>query len=110
MSHQELHLTLARAEAGMTLARTLLDTQGQVLMVQGSKLSDATISTLRRRQVTELWVLDPQSPTVDLQAQKTALRQYHQERLARLFRHIGNSADDRYLLDIMSRYRGSEPS
>lgn len=47
---------------------------------------------------------------LDTEEQKAALRQHHQERLSRLFRLVGESADDRYLLDIMTRYRGMEPS
>lgn len=37
-------------------------------------------------------------------------RQQHQERLTRLFRHTGDSQDDRYLLNLMMRYRDIEPS
>jgi hypothetical protein len=49
---------------------------------------------------------------LDIEGQQAALRQHHQsqqhqERLARLFRLVGDSADERYLLDIMARYRGT---
>jgi hypothetical protein len=47
---------------------------------------------------------------LDIEAQQAALlqlSQQHQERLARLFRLVGDSADERYLLDIMARYRGT---
>jgi hypothetical protein len=50
--------------------------------------------------------LDP----ADADARQVALRRHHQERLARLFRRVGDSADDRYLIDVMRRYRGIEPS
>lgn len=46
---------------------------------------------------------------VDAEALQVALRQHHQERLRRLFRHVGDSADDHYLLGIMRRYRELEP-
>jgi hypothetical protein len=45
---------------------------------------------------------------LDSEEQKAALRQHHQERLARLFRLVGDSADERYLLNVMARYRGLE--
>lgn len=39
-----------------------------------------------------------------------APRLQHQERLTRLFRQSGNSADDRYLRQLMARYREVTPS
>ncbi len=42
--------------------------------------------------------------------QEAALRQRQQERLARLFRQVGDSADGRYLLQIMTRYRELKPA
>jgi hypothetical protein len=45
---------------------------------------------------------------LDTSAQEAARRQHHRERLTRLFRRIGDSADDRYLLELMRRYRGVE--
>lgn len=47
---------------------------------------------------------------LDASAQAATLRQHQHERLARLFRHAGESADDRYLLDLVTRYRGLDPS
>lgn len=35
--------------------------------------------------------------------------QESQDRLQRLFRLVGDSADGRYLLELMRRYRGLEP-
>ncbi|MDO8767110.1 MAG: hypothetical protein Q7K57_00060 [Burkholderiaceae bacterium] len=53
----------------------------------------------------------PLAPALrDASAQAAMLRQHHRERLARLFRHAGESADDRYLLDLVTRYRGLDPS
>ncbi len=46
---------------------------------------------------------------VDGEARQVALRQHHRERLRRLFRLVGDSEDDHYLLGIMRRYRGLEP-
>ena len=44
------------------------------------------------------------------QDNKETLRQHHLQRLARLFRHVGESDDDRYLLNLMIRYRTVESS
>ena len=43
-------------------------------------------------------------------AQDAVLRQHQEKRLARLFLHAGDHADDRYLRDLMARYRGLIPS
>jgi hypothetical protein len=51
----------------------------------------------------------PQPQAADVKARESS-RQPHQERLARLFRHVGSGADDRYLMDIMGRYRGIKAS
>ena len=44
------------------------------------------------------------------QVPDAALQQRQQARLARLFRHVGDNADDRYLRELLTRYRGGEPS
>lgn len=45
-------------------------------------------------------------PAAACTAQPVALRQHQQERLAHLFRRVGDGADDRYLQDLIARYRG----
>lgn len=52
----------------------------------------------------------PAPALLDASAQAVTLRQHQRERLARLFRHAGDGADDRYLLNLMTRYRGLEAS
>ena len=39
---------------------------------------------------------------------EATLRPHHQERLARLFRRAEGGADEHYLLEILTRYRGIE--
>lgn len=58
----------------------------------------------------------PLLATVDMPANTPATpgdpaapRRQHQERLTRLFRQSGDSADDRYLLHLMTRYREVDP-
>ena len=43
---------------------------------------------------------------VEASAQDAVLRQHQEKRLARLFMHAGDHADDCYLRDLMTRYRG----
>ena len=46
------------------------------------------------------------SDMVAARAQVAFLYENQQTRLARLFRHVGDNADDLYLRDLMIRYRG----
>lgn len=52
----------------------------------------------------------PAQAQFDAKDNEKALRQHHLERLARLFRDVGESEDDRYLLNLMTRYRTAESS
>lgn len=111
MNPQECHLTLAQATAGMTLARNLLDAKGQVLMTQGTQLSSTTLTALARRDVTKLWVLlEAPTQATDLKVLEAAQRRHHKERLARLFRHVGENPDGHHLMNLMARYREVELS
>ena len=111
MTPQELHLPLEQATAGMTLARNLLDAKGQILMTQGMQLNATSIAGLARRDVTKLWVrCDETEQTTDFKAQEAAQRQHHKERLAQLFRHIGETPEGRSLMNLMAHYRKIDPS
>lgn len=111
MNPQECHLTLEQATAGMTLARNLLDAKGRVLMPHGTQLSAATITVLARRDVTKLWVLlETPTQATDIKSLEAAQRQHHKERLARLFRHVGENPDGRHLMNLMAHYREVELS
>jgi predicted mannosyl-3-phosphoglycerate phosphatase (HAD superfamily) len=51
-----------------------------------------------------------QAQTGDDRARPVALRQYHQQRVARLFRQVGEGAEDLYLQDLIVRYRELDPT
>ena len=51
MSRRNYQITLDEARPGMVLSDDLLDTLGQTLLPAGSILSDASIASLRRREV-----------------------------------------------------------
>lgn len=48
-------------------------------------------------------LLTEQAP---VRAPDAALQQHQLARLARLFRHVGDNADDRFLRELLIRYRG----
>ena len=112
MNNHALLLKLSQIKPGAILARDVLDSNGRVLAIQGSEINDATLAGLSRRDITEVWALTPalQAPPEDDQVRNAELLQHHQQRLTRLFRHSSNGVDDMYLLNLMNRYRGIEPS
>lgn len=112
MSNQALLFKLDQVKLGAILARDVLDSNGRVLAIQGSEITDATLAGLSRRDITEVWALTSalQALPEDDQVRNAGLLQHQQQRLTRLFRHSSNGVDDMYLLDLMSRYRGIEPS
>lgn len=55
-------------------------------------------------------LLDTAEPAADLKAREAAQRLHHQERLVRLFRHVGENPDGRHLMNLMARYREVELS
>ena len=106
MNYQEVCLPLKDVGVGMTLARSVSDLRGHVLMASGTELDGATINALRRRDVSEVWVLPVIPPEAWILEKEAANIARNKERLARLFRHTGNSADDLYLYKLMASYRG----
>lgn len=68
------------------------------------------IAALHQRNVTALWVSDARTQTTSGTVSEIERRQHHQQRLTRLFRQSGASGDERYLRELMTRYRGAEPS
>jgi hypothetical protein len=64
---------------------------------------------LARIAASAILTRDEHASPVDAQSHETD-NGHHQKRLARLFRHGSDRAADRYLLDLMGRYRGVKSS
>jgi hypothetical protein len=109
MNGPERPFELARITAGAILARDVLDSNGQILINQGTAVTDMAIASLHRRGISHLWVRDDHESPVDIQNCEVDIG-HHQERLARLFRLGSDRVADRYLLDLMRRYRGVKSS
>lgn len=106
MSATEVQLTLTQTEVGMQLARALINANGQVLMPQGTVLTKAILSTLHKRDVTELWVTLPAPDGIDPDVHDAEeIRQHHKERLQRLFRKTTSTEENHFLQQLMHRYR-----
>jgi len=77
------HLALALVQPGMTLSDELLDVQGHVLLPQGTVLTEAMIALMPRHGIAALPIV---IEAVASQEELAAGIEYHEQRLARLFR------------------------
>lgn len=94
-------LDLDDAEAGMFLAADVLDHQGSVLLPAGAALTDALLTSMRRRGIDSVRVVDDAVSTQELEAERERIA----ARLARLFRRPGQSAADALLQSALGAYR-----
>ncbi|MYM30146.1 hypothetical protein SAMN05192549_11424 [Duganella sacchari] len=80
-------LTLAEVRPGMVLSDVLLDVQGNVLLPQGTALTEAMLALMPRHGIAVLPILkDEVTPEI-----VAATLQHHEARIAQLFRK--NDAD-----------------
>lgn len=95
-------IELADATAGMTLAASLLDDHGSILLPKDALLSDGVLASLRRRGVRNcvIWMPQGAEDTSGEEAAAHALA-----RLDRLFRHIRQDEPSAHLLNLLRAYR-----
>lgn len=101
MISRNLLLDIDDVETGMVLSSTLSDAHGGVLLPAGVELTDSMLTSLRRRGVDQVSVVNNKISDADLAAERQRL----QERLTRLFRHSGNAGANAQLNDSILRYR-----
>lgn len=94
-------LDLDDAEVGMILSASVLDHQGSVLLPAGAALTDTLLTSMRRRGIDTVQVIDDTVSTQDLDAERHRIA----ERLERLFRRSDKSAADTALQVGVSTYR-----
>jgi hypothetical protein len=94
-------LDLDAAEAGMVLAAEVLDHQGSVLLPAGAALTDALLTSMRRRGIDSVRVADDAVSTQELEAERERIA----ARLARLFRRPDQSAAATILQSALGAYR-----
>lgn len=101
MTGKYRELALDEAVAGMVLAASVLDHQGQVLLPAGATLTEAMLTSMRRRDIASVQlhgeVLTPQ--------QREAGRARIASQLQVLFRRSGRTAADAALLRGLQAYR-----
>jgi hypothetical protein len=94
-------LDLDDAQAGMILAVEVLDHQGSVLLPAGAPLTEPLLTSMRRRGIDCVQVVDDAVSTHDLEAERERIAL----RLAQLFRRAPAGAADAMLRAELSAYR-----
>ncbi|MES3025353.1 MAG: hypothetical protein V4857_27575 [Pseudomonadota bacterium] len=99
MSASYQHLPLAELRPGMILADTLLDQQGQVLLVQGAVLTEATIALMPRHGIELLPITIAGAPAPEAPDRAALAR-----RLDHLFRRNDIDDQDDWATGTLRRY------
>lgn len=97
-------LDLEDAEAGMTLSENVFDAKGGVLLPGKTVLTDALLTSLRRRGIDSICVLDDEVSEEELMEERERVRQ----RLEHLFRKCRNDRTCAVLQQHISAYRLGE--
>lgn len=101
MIARHLQLDLEEAEPGMILSTTLYDSHGGVLLPSGAELTESSLTSLRRRGIDQVNVVNDQISEADLAIERTRL----QERLAKLFRNCADKGASNSLQESIMQYR-----
>lgn len=101
MNSRSKQLDLDDAEAGMVLADAVLDAHGGVLLKAETALSDAILTSLRRRGIESVFVIDDTLSEEDLNAERERVR----AQLAHLFRQCRGQGASDALLQCITEYR-----
>jgi hypothetical protein len=96
MSHGNKLTPLAAAQPGMVLSDALLDGQGQVLLAQGTVLTEGVLASLGRHGVEMLPIGAASAAPAD--------PEQIQKRLDHLFRHNERDDDEDWATGILRRY------
>jgi hypothetical protein len=101
MINRYKQVSLEDAAAGMVLAAEVCDRQGNVLLAQGTELSDTLLRALERRGVDSVRIEDDRFSQEEL----GALREQVAHRLAHLFRNPHAGTADLLLREQLTAWR-----
>lgn len=97
-------LDLDDAAAGMVLSEDVLDGKGGILLPAKTELTDALLTSLRRRGIESVWVVNNEVSEEELRAERERV----QQRLAHLFRKCRDDRTCTVLLQHITAYRLGE--
>lgn len=101
MITRHLQLDLDDAEPGMILSNTLLDAHGGVLLPSGVELTESVLTSLRRRGIDQITVVNDRVSEADLAIERERL----QKSLANLFRNCADKGESNSLRESIMQYR-----
>lgn len=101
MIDRQLQLDLDDAEPGMILSTSIFDAHGGVLLPTGVELTESILTSLRRRGIDQVIVINDRVSEADLAIERERL----QERLAILFRNCADKGASNSLRESVMRYR-----
>lgn len=94
-------LDLDDATAGMVLSEAVLDADGAVLFPSATSLTDAMLTSLQRRGITTVFVVNDDLSEADVKAERKRV----QQRLTVLFRRSGSNPACQALMQRIIEYR-----
>lgn len=101
MTHSSKQTPLDEALPGMVLADDLLDSQGHILLPQGTKLTEAIFVSMRRYDIETLPILTEELSVVE----EAAEIERHLQRLPILFRKNCDDKASLLLQQYVSKFR-----
>ena len=106
MITRHLQLDLDDAEPGMILSNTLLDAHGGVLLPSGVELTESVLTSLRRRGIDQITVVNDRISEADLAIERARL----QKGLDNLFRNSIDRGASNSLKESVMQYRMGDNS
>lgn len=90
--------------AGMVLAEAVHDSHGGVLLPSATTLTEAMLTSLRRRGIDSVFIVNNAISEAELEAERERIR----KRLAELFRHCSSNRACAVLAQRILEYRSGE--
>lgn len=101
MSATYHHLPVSQVQAGMSLSDELLDKHGNVLLPQGTVLTESMLALMPRHGIESLPIATAQQPS---EAEQAAGREQQLERIGRLFRKNDPDSDSDWATALLRRF------
>ncbi|MGZ3237533.1 MAG: hypothetical protein ACXU8A_09190 [Burkholderiaceae bacterium] len=104
MTNRSMQLPLSELTPGMVLSDDLRDSWGNILLPQGTKLTEVTLESLKRYEISTLPILSEELS----EAEETAKLEHQQQRIGILFRKSAEDKATHSLMQFMHKFRQGE--
>jgi hypothetical protein len=103
MSQSGQILAIEGIQPGMTLAEAIRDRHGNVMLTEGTTLTEAHLAALRQRGVASALIVAEQAPPTTQEIE--AIRRSIEARLQQIFRKTLDCPGNRRLYEVVLNYR-----